>query len=673
MNIINRFINDTLNFTILHAGYYGKVVDFQDAKSIILTSSHEDWKYIYIFLHIFRKYQAFSGWLKTHKKFDLSTKSVGSFLIQNIGKYVKYCEGNKIDQLKKLHNLFTLPDQSLSLPHLTFMYSSNDFRVLLKNSIESYDDILYQFQNNNFSILLEECIRNVASEKFNEDLKVTIDGEELDPFKYLEASPCLNISLFPQCNSYCNWHKVFFNKFPKNEFITIMKYALPQRKLSLDSNLVSEKKIAKKIFGMDAKMDLKYFMTASPLMLFCYKKDKGFIGDDLGMFARACNQFFPTPTDQGICFTKNINIKDVMVNTKSYESLFDQESQNSNLNKMVGTSEKESTLIFFTGYPTEFGKKTTLNQNDFRIPYNEEIGEVQFQLHQSEEIAHLLPNNNFRRTTKSSLILKAARKYHIEITPEGEMVTDTFKSLSLKQRKCHLENEVFDNSIFKTYTKRNCEYECHVKLAEQICKCIPWDYLHNRKSPECDVFGRTCFYNAMENLTISNKNHCSHCINGCDHITYNAIIKEEKVIGKYDIFELITHTCFNQQIPASTSVMTLKPVTCTGEKIFCDFFLPYETNGTMIDKGMENAFNTMGCRPDFITTRSEMANDMVIVHLTFLKPEVDVIDVRYSWLDKFANIGGNYGIFAEITGCSLLIILNVLILFFKLPFSSNTQ
>ena len=67
---------------------------------------------------------------------------------------------------------------------------------------------------------------------------------------------------------------------------------------------------------------------------------------------------------------------------------------------------------------------------------------------------------------------------------------------------------------------------------------------------------------------------------------------------------------------------------------------------------------------------NHMIEDMVVVHLRILKPEVQVIDAKYTTLDKFANIGGNFGIFAELTGGSILGIINFLILFFKLLFSS---
>ena len=59
----------------------------------------------------------------------------------------------------------------------------------------------------------------------------------------------------------------------------------------------------------------------------------------------------------------------------------------------------------------------------------------------------------------------------------------------------------------------------------------------------------------------------------------------------------------------------------------------------MIDRGTENVYNSLECYPDFITTHSHMVNDMVIVHLTILKPEVDVIArqiCQFRW--KFWNI-----------------------------------
>ena len=61
-----------------------------------------------------------------------------------------------------------------------------------------------------------------------------------------------------------------------------------------------------------------------------------------------------------------------------------------------------------------------------------------------------------------------------------------------------------------------------------------------------------------------------------------------------------------------------------------------------------------------------MLGSMIVVNLKFYAPELDYLDVAYSASDKVAIFGGNFGIFAEITGVSALGILNLWILIMKL-------
>ena len=99
------------------------------------------------------------------------------------------------------------------------------------------------------------------------------------------------------------------------------------------------------------------------------------------------------------------------------------------------------------------------------------------------------------------------------------MSSEGFKKFEVNQRDCLFENEVEISSVFKVYTKNNCKYECYVKNATDTCKCIPWDFIHfgqQFKIPdtECDVFGRACFFNAMEDLTKSpDENLCRYVDN----------------------------------------------------------------------------------------------------------------------------------------------------------------
>ena len=155
----------------------------------------------------------------------------------------------------------------------------------------------------------------------------------------------------------------------------------------------------------------------------------------------------------------------------------------------------------------------------------------------------------------------------------------------------------------------------------------------------------------MEN-TSKSSNVCNDCIKECHYTTYTGIVIRE--------------------IKVKSNLLQWKDGSpyCVGENIFCDYFWP--ENGTNItDKGVENSHNAI--YGSFKLKHAAMAEDLVIVRWKIVEPEIKVIDAKYSINDKIANFGGNFGIFAEITGCSFLGMLNFLILLFKLIFSPRDK
>ena len=74
-------------------------------------------------------------------------------------------------------------------------------------------------------------------------------------------------------------------------------------------------------------------------------------------------------------------------------------------------------------------------------------------------------------------------------------------------------------------------YECEVENAYKVCQCIPWDFFHELKSngsaKECDVFGRTCFHNAINTVT-KEKDSCKHCSEECDMMNFDVSIASTK-------------------------------------------------------------------------------------------------------------------------------------------------
>ena len=132
---------------------------------------------------------------------------------------------------------------------------------------------------------------------------------------------------------------------------------------------------------------------------FCHIAEKGYIGDYIGLSSPVCNDFFPTPTDFGICLTRNIDLNDIMNVKNIYENFFE-------LHKIVRDVESsakwsENTFVIFIDSLNELSQSYPRN-NHVRV----KDGEILFQLHQSKEIAKIYLERNYNRLT-ASMILKA--------------------------------------------------------------------------------------------------------------------------------------------------------------------------------------------------------------------------------------------------------------------------
>ena len=112
---------------------------------------------------------------------------------------------------------------------------------------------------------------------------------------------------------------------------------------------------------------------------------------------------------------------------------------------------------------------------------------IQLQIHQVDEFGIMKIRNNYEQH-EIPIDLKRNHEYTIEITPFGIHSSVDLKNMDLSHRDCRLRTELQNTTIFKVYTEANCRYECQVKLASEICNCIPWDFLHsNIKAEECEV------------------------------------------------------------------------------------------------------------------------------------------------------------------------------------------
>ena len=176
-----------------------------------IPSNFSDWKNILFFEELFML-----------KDMDLSTEALGSLFI----KLLKNIGTNCRDRLIPIVNdLFTLPKQDITLPDIALAYTAMDFRIL---DTESHFKDSQELNNS-----LKACIEDVRSRSFDNEAtsEMFLYTRLENSTKYMEPSPCSNLTKFPKCNNYCTWHKNFFENIPRDEFLTIMNYALPQRKI----------------------------------------------------------------------------------------------------------------------------------------------------------------------------------------------------------------------------------------------------------------------------------------------------------------------------------------------------------------------------------------------------------------------------------------------------------
>ena len=619
-------------------------------------------------IEVKKRYNRFfiKDWLNKIRNLDIN---IGSLFIKSLTmpncdtsqfmmNGIMNCKAIK-DYMEELHQIFTIPGQNLSLPDIAYMYSTMDYLSLYDPII---NDPLVNLKNSFFECIKKALYEGYDSSKELEAFKDKVIFQNFSPKADNTLLPCLNLKQFKECVEYCGWHNHIIKEWKKDEFLSFMRYALPQRKLSLDPTPY-EQQLAGKLFGIGNLKDLSFKVAPTAMPIFCHEKYRGFLGDHIGLSAKVCNDFFPVPSDNGICLTRNLDLKEILHPHILNNPIYEADISRSTDTILGGSLWSETTLVISTD--SSNGLQQTYNRKNNKMDKNF----INFQIHQSKDLAKFHLESEMNDYT-SSLKLEANHEYFIDVTPTGQISTKDFKSLNLNQRKCHLVNEVSRSSQFKIYTKNNCKYECYVMLAKEACKCIPWDFeINGEMSPECDIFGRTCFFKTMEQMAQSPINKCRHCIKECDYLDYHKVIKSKNIMDTGSFRKHIVEEYGSDQL--------------YGDQYLIEFL--QDKNYSVTDKGLVNFWNSFVVEEKekyesirFInkssySTYSDVYSDMIIIHLRFLKPKINSIDSKYTLMDSFAMFGGNFGIFVEMTGCSFFVLLNISLFLFKMLVSSRQQ
>ena len=126
----------------------------------------------------------------------LQPKDVGSFLLQVFVDVYLHGTTDKLDTLlEKLKKLFTVKQRDLFL--MAKVYGINDFTNL--NLLPSNELIGKQVDLTKIS----QCFDKILESKQVGNVK---KFDKVKKHKYMERSPCLNITGYPECKAYCDWH-----------------------------------------------------------------------------------------------------------------------------------------------------------------------------------------------------------------------------------------------------------------------------------------------------------------------------------------------------------------------------------------------------------------------------------------------------------------------------------
>lgn len=181
-------------------------------------------------------------------KLDWSTENFGS-------SFVRYAldlgSGSVADDIAiypyDIDDIFTQIGHNVSMLDIITMYNSMNVRSLQVSTPARY----LEPEPCDYTDLFSSCTyegnqRKIRISEFTdcfEEVKAVsqyLQNEHWTSLKEFGGDndklmlPCRNKSRFSTCAEYCTWHEIFFAKRTKQEFLTMMKYSIPQGRMAVD-------------------------------------------------------------------------------------------------------------------------------------------------------------------------------------------------------------------------------------------------------------------------------------------------------------------------------------------------------------------------------------------------------------------------------------------------------
>ena len=242
----------------------------------------------------------------------------------------------------------------------------------------------------------------------------------------------------------------------------------------------------------------------------------------------------------------------------------------------------------------------------------------------------------------------------IKVIPQLISTTNSFDKMAISTRNCKLSNEIEGLKLLNSYSKVGCEFECAVKKAVSVCKCMPWFYTNNfTDTPICNSFSGYCFEHF-----ISNETNYKQCPNLC---------KED---------------CRGIPMTVVTNYVPINAVDFCKEGSFFKKQLTHSYRQHFAFENYKTLVTGDGQIPDL---QASMANGSLC--LWFIEKFVGMVSVesptntvtksarepRVTFIDQLGTIGGTLGLFTGMSVLSMIEVAFFIVAFFRSCFKIEAK
>ena len=234
----------------------------------------------------------------------------------------------------------------------------------------------------------------------------------------------------------------------------------------------------------------------------------------------------------------------------------------------------------------------------------------------------------------------------VKVIPQLINTTTSFDEMAVSTRNCKLSTENEEFNLLNSYTKVGCEFECAVKRAVSVCKCMPWFYTNDFEStPICNGFSGYCFEHF-----ISDESNYKRCGDLC---------KED---------------CRGIPMTVVTTYIPINAVDLCKEGSFFKKHLTHSFRQHFAFENYQTLVTGDGQIPDL---QASMANgslcyqfvEKFIAMVSVENPTSSVAksarEPRVTFMDQLGTIGGTLGLFTGMSMLSLIEVAFFLYAYFK--------